>query len=187
MSGTNADELKKAIIADFPGLDTDPDFTISGKPDINYNCIAWAAFRTNVWWWPIPIDKRPFVQLDGVVIDWPHDLPCEYNIENLVSLFEKEGYKECTDGKYQEGFRKVALYFNESTGEMTHGARQLTSGKQCGLWTSKLGDSEQIIHGTAEALEGKIYGKVAKFMIKEIPKIGKATTSKKRQKGKRKK
>lgn len=53
------------------------------------------------------------------------------------------------------GFQKVA-FFVGANGVPTHAARQLPSG----LWTSKLGEWEDIEH-TLHALEGDIYGTVA--------------------------
>jgi len=46
----------------------------------------------------------------------------------------------------------------------THAARQLPDGK----WTSKLGQLEDITHGTTDVIEGGDYGEVVQFMKRPI-------------------
>lgn len=46
----------------------------------------------------------------------------------------------------------------------THVARQLTDGK----WTSKLGQLEDIVHSTVDAIAGSDYGEVIQFMKRHL-------------------
>ena len=58
--------------------------------------------------------------------------------------------------------QKIALYAKivDQVEEVTHAARQLP----CGKWTSKLGDSEDIVHPKLDILEGPAYGGVICFL-----------------------
>jgi hypothetical protein len=59
--------------------------------------------------------------------------------------------------------KKVALYVDKD-GLWTHAAKQMVDG----TWTSKLGNWEDIIHHTPQALAGPdpAYGQVACFMVR---------------------
>ena len=63
-----------------------------------------------------------------------------------------------------QGIEKLVLYADEH-GEPIHVARQLPSG----AWTSKLGASEDIEHRVLAALEGTLYGKVARLLRRRPP------------------
>ena len=58
--------------------------------------------------------------------------------------------------------RRLPIYALSFT--VTHMARQLASG----LWTSKLGELEDIEHETPAELEGDIYGIVVQYMRRAI-------------------
>lgn len=158
----NSDENKKNIIELFPLLEHDKDFKITGKPNPNYNCIAWAACVDDAWWWALPLDKRP-IHLDGVKYDWPFDAANDSTLQTFTEIFSKLKYVLCNDGDYEDGFRKICIYGN-NTDDVQHAARQHTVGKDKGLWSSKLGQGFRINHGTAYTIEGDIYGKVLQFM-----------------------
>jgi hypothetical protein len=68
------------------------------------------------------------------------------------------GYTVGGDESLEPGIEKVAL-FADAAGFPKHASRQLSSG----LWTSKLGESEDIEH-ELRALEGELYGTVAVFL-----------------------
>jgi hypothetical protein len=113
----------------------------------DYNCIAWAYEKDNVWcepglFWPIP----------------RHD----YTIETYMELFASIGYRRCEDALYEEGFQKIVLYIKDE--KPTHAARQLTTGK----WTSKLGRNIDVEHDYPEVLDGPQYGSASVFMKREI-------------------
>ena len=114
----------------------------------DYNCIAWAAGRDDQPWWPI--DLKPYY--------WPVS-PREETLENFISAFELQGYSKCRGPKPKKGIEKVAIYVGP-LGNPLHAARQLESG----IWTSKIGDEEDIEHKTVFVLEGRLYGKAKVFL-----------------------
>jgi hypothetical protein len=82
--------------------------------------------------------------------------PREETIAAFKKAFSAFGYEVCEHGKYEEGFRKIAVYAKGD--KPKHAARQLESGQ----WTSKLGRSFDIEH-SLEALEGTHYGRVVLY------------------------
>ncbi len=112
-----------------------------------YNCIAWAAGRTDVAWWP-DSEKIGY---------WPQDAPRVETLEAFHQAFESLGYSRCGDGDLEPDFEKVAFY--ALGGHPKHAARQLPDGQ----WSSKLGKYIDITH-TLHGLEGPLYGDVAGFM-----------------------
>lgn len=132
----------------FPKL-TDQNHKITSPRKIKYNCIAWAARNTERWWQP------------GVY--WPVESSRDdHGIGNVVTAFTSLRYKECDDGRLEEGFEKLALY--GSAMMYTHAASQLPDG----TWTSKLGQLEDITHTTPDAIEGGDYGEVVQFMKRAV-------------------
>ena len=126
----------------FPGLRGSV-FDITSPP-ADYNCIAYAAGDESRWW----------SHLTGYY--WPAErLP---RIEALRAVFETLGYALCDNGELEDGYEKVALYAKGVS--WTHASRQLPTGQ----WTSKLGRGEDIIHPTAQILEGREYGLISCFM-----------------------
>lgn len=124
-------------------------------PTWGYNCIAWAVGKTDAWWWP-----------SGDLLDyWPIPLDADdpEGVEQFAKAFKTEGYDECKDDSFVDGYEKIALYL-DATGP-THAARQLPDGK----WTSKLGKMEDIEHDTLTVLEGKSYGKAKVYFCKPNP------------------
>lgn len=77
------------------------------------------------------------------------------SLENCIKTFNILGYKEKGDSSFESEFEKVALYI-DADGLPSHAARQ----KENGVWTSKLGEAEDIEHNTPNELEGEAYGKV---------------------------
>jgi len=128
--------------AGFPNL-TKSGYSITSPATKQYNCIAWAAGKDNLWLWP---DPPPYAY-------WPEE-PRELSLASFLRVFHSFGYERCEDAIYEEGYEKVALYLKDSL--PTHMARQLPSG----LWTSKCGKLEDISH-TLDGLENSIYGEVA--------------------------
>ena len=161
----NSDENKNDIISSFPGLKGDSKFKIIKKGSPDYNCHAWAAFYDSIFWTPLPYNKRPQVGFDGVTYNWPFDVANDSKISTLVEIYRNLEYEEYSDGIFEEGYRKIAIYGNDD--EATHTARQLTTGKDKGSWTSKLGTSFAILHDV-KSIEGKIYGEVKQYMRKKL-------------------
>lgn len=138
--------------------DTFPDLRGTSYSDTSpctpdYNCIAWAAGESDRWW-------EPDLLMAGYY--WPANARQSYDVLALVDAYESIGYTKCPNGKAQRGYEKVAIYASP-TGEWTHGARQLASGR----WTSKLGSREDIEHETPQDLCGKEYGTVHCYMRRE--------------------
>jgi hypothetical protein len=79
-------------------------------------------------------------------------------------MFKTVGdYVPCDHGELEAGFEKIAIYVGADS-EVKHAARQLPSG----LWTSKLGDFEDIEHPLF-VLEGGAYGWVKRFLKRPTP------------------
>jgi hypothetical protein len=127
-------------------------FTETSPAAADYNCIAWAAGPTDVWWWPDPLE----------VYHWPQGVPRVETLEAFYQAFESLGYVRGEDGHLEAGFEKIALYVLD--GKPTHAARQLSDGN----WTSKLGKWIDITH-TLYGLEGPAYGQVAGFLKRPRP------------------
>lgn len=128
----------------FPNLQRSG-YSITSPATIDYNCIAWVADDTEIWWWPDP----------QYGYYWPSGILRTETIETFIEAFKLLGYTKCEDHKYENGFEKIAI-FADSNGKPTHAARQLSSGK----WTSKLGRAEDIEHHSLEGIEGSDYGSV---------------------------
>jgi hypothetical protein len=140
---------RSALESAFPNLRASV-YGITSPPSPTYNCIAWAAGDDQQWWEPIP-------HLKGVY--WPPDAPMSLLLESYIRAFECQGYELCVGDALEAGCEKVAIYAS-AEGLPTHAARQLSSGR----WTSKLGKAEDIEHDSPKALEGSLYGSVARLL-----------------------
>jgi hypothetical protein len=130
------------------------DFRCTSDRTHGYNCIAWAAGKTDSWWWPVD-DPAAFWPLARLPIG-------EERVEHFTAAFATEGYEICEDDRFELGFEKIAIFVD---GDIpTHAARLLPSG----LWTSKLGQGEDIEHTTLRALEGSEYGEARVFLKRRI-------------------
>jgi hypothetical protein len=139
----------------FPSLSASGyEITSPAAPD--YNCIAWAAEDISRWWEPVAIPLPSYYY-------WPPGVSLELMLASYVQAFESVGYRVCDDS-LEEGVEKIALYVS-ADGLPTHAARQLASGE----WTSKLGKSVDIRHRSLAALEGEMYGRVARLMRRPRP------------------
>jgi hypothetical protein len=139
------------LIATFPRL-ANEGYRITSPETDAYNCIAWAARRTDRWWWPDP---------DAY---WPPGATQATTLAAFEEAYATLGYARCASGRFELRYEKVAI-FADGTGKPTHAARQLESGR----WTSKLGRAVDIEHATPDALAGRYYGAVALFMCRPRP------------------
>lgn len=154
MFGLEKPLTEEELFQIFPNLTKD-NYRNTSDPDINYNCLAWACGDTHNWWQPSG-EKFHF---------WIHT-EFSYSIESHIKALKIVGYKELSDSSdFEPDFEKVALYVGND-GLPKHFARQ----KENGLWTSKLGEKQDIEHDTLEALECDDYGKV-KIILKKPRKI----------------
>lgn len=139
--------MSKIIETLFPHLHSD--YEITSKKTPRYNCIAWAAGVSDRWWWPSP---SPFSY-------WPKNVPREETIHSFILAFKTLGYEPCENAELESNYEKVALYAAADQ-TPTHAARQLPNGD----WTSKLGQLEDIRHGTLEEIAGTAYGEVVQIL-----------------------
>ncbi len=150
--GTGTALVRHPIENYFPKL-RPSDYEITSQKSGTYNCIAWAAGQTDRWWWPDPFD----------LYFWPQGAQRREALEAYAQAFSELGYVLCQTGDLEPGFEKVAIYA-DTIGRPTHSARQLPNGK----WTSKLGNLEDIEHGTLDCLSGSSYGSVALLLKRWI-------------------
>jgi hypothetical protein len=116
-----------------------------------YNCIAYAAGD----------ETRKWVGYREIGYYWPDGATEGHTLDALRSAFEQLGFDFCDSGALESEFEKVALYVDKD-GLWTHAAKQSADG----TWTSKLGNLEDILHRTPEAVSGPdpAYGQVSCFM-----------------------
>ena len=136
----------------FPKLKSDHDFKVTSPYNPDYNCIAWAYHHDDRWMWP---GGQELKICDGFHY-WPDGVEDSSDVSAFIKAFEKTGYAICDNCDFEEGYRKIALYVKPGTTECTHASRQLSNGK----WTSKLGYSNDIQHGSPYSIEGDVYGDV---------------------------
>ncbi len=141
------------LIATFPGLAREG-YRKKSPATWNYNCIAWAASRTDRWWEP-----------DTLYVGyWPPGVARQYTLQAYTEAYATLGYEPCHTGDLTIAFEKVVL-FADAAGTPTHAARQLDNGR----WTSKLGPDVDIEHATPDALNGAEYGTPVLFMQRPRP------------------
>lgn len=139
----------------------DGTFDVTSRFTGAYNCIAHAAHDPKHKWWPVPEGSNDAF--------WPK-VPRRRTLRAFTLAFQTIGYEECENGDLEPGYEKVVIYVSDkATPENpldapTHMARQLP----CGRWTSKLGNKEDIAHDDLDSLEGKVYGRVARFMRRSV-------------------
>jgi hypothetical protein len=139
------------FITQFPGLAVDG-YRVTSPATDRYNCIAWAASRTDRWWWPTP---------DGF---WPPNAPVATTLEAFEAAYASLGFVRCLTARFELRFEKITIFVNVD-GTPTHAARQLTTGR----WTSKLGRNVDIEHATPDALAGLVYGRPVLLMCRPRP------------------
>jgi len=141
-------DMSEFIIKEaFPNL-ADQNLAVTSPKTPEYNCIAWAAGDMSAWWWP-DANYQYF---------WPEEVPRNESLSAFKYLFENLGYQECETDDYEEGFEKIAVY-SDMNNKITHASKQLRPG----IWSSKLGKSEDIEH-PFRGLDSNIYGSVALTM-----------------------
>jgi hypothetical protein len=111
-----------------------------------YNCVSWALGLTDI-------------KFNSFSYYWPPNLPREHTVDNYVNLYRLYEFEICPDGSYEEGTEKIAL-FGDGEGLFQHVSRQLSNG----LWTSKMGELEDIEHKAPEVVSGSLYGRVSVYM-----------------------
>ncbi len=128
-------------------------YRVTSPHNGDYNCIAWAAGETHLWWWPGQDAAKEY---------WPSGIPRERTRDAFIAVFASLGYTMCEGDGPEAGYEKIAL-FADADCRPTHAARQLPSG----LWSSKLGKAEDIEHKLHD-LEGTLYGSVVLIMKRPV-------------------
>jgi hypothetical protein len=127
-------------------------YAITSPATGDYNCIAWAAGKTDSWWWP-----------DAMGVGaWPDEAPRLETVDAFVAAFQSLGYASGADETLEAGYEKVALY--ALAGVPKHAARQLPTGR----WSSKLGELEDAEH-SLDGLAGAWYGTVIHILRRPLP------------------
>lgn len=129
------------LVTEFPNL-ARADWAVRSPFDDSYQCIAWAAGRTDRSWWP----NRDYYWPPGLPTVDPPEIA---TVEHFLLGFETLGYEPCDISAFEIGYQKLAIYANEVG--VTHMARQRFLGRG---WLSKLGDLEDILHGELQDIEG---------------------------------
>ena len=136
----------------FPRL---PCTCLTSPPTARYNCIAWAADQTDVWWWPSSFPQPGCY--------WPPNAPRNNSLTSFLSAYGTLGYVPIGAGDIDNYQRVIAITGQD--GKVLHAMKRLPDGR----WSSKLGKSFDIVHGLNE-LDGNTYGTVIGFMGKELKK-----------------
>lgn len=150
--------LHQDFLEAFPNL-TATNHSITSPLDRQYNCIAWAAGESDVWWWPDSM----------FTLYWPDEAPRTVTLGAFIEAFATKGYAPCEDGHFENGLEKVAIY--ALNGVPTHAARQTNDGN----WSSKLGTSYDVSH-SLEALTGPKYGVAVQFLKRPLTSPTKSST-----------
>lgn len=136
---------------EFPFLDS-TSCSVTSACTRRYNCLAWAAGENHQRWEPDPAEDY----------HWPPGVPRELTLNAFVQAYATLGFEVCFSNALERGVEKIAIYAIERNGVNipTHAALQL----ETGVWTSKLGDLEDIHHPSVDAVNGPIYGRPAIYM-----------------------
>lgn len=91
---------KERIARWFPNLRSE-DYEIVRPEDPTYNCVAWAAGRTDAWWEP-STNPTHF---------WPDGASNNDRIDSLVQVFKALRYEEweAENDSFEAGYEKVAM------------------------------------------------------------------------------
>jgi hypothetical protein len=156
----SAAEARSQLHQEIPNL-VAATYSINGPFGTEYQCIAWAACRTDRVWWPW--DHPRFYWPPGFA-KFPVGSPVP--AAHFALMFEKKfGYRTCGNPAFEFGYQKVAIF--ENALGVTHMARQHFLGRG---WLSKLGSEEDIVHQKLTDVEGnpaaaaQQYGKVVQYM-----------------------
>jgi hypothetical protein len=150
----SAVEARTQLYPAFPHLQN-VEWSIKSPFDTDYQCIAWAACRTDRVWWP----------WDDPSFYWPpgfqkYPVGSAVPVAEFMAVFQQKfGYRACNNSDFEFGYQKIAIYA-DALGT-THMARQRFLG---GGWLSKLGSNEDIVHGEPQDIYCITYGGVAQYM-----------------------
>lgn len=122
---------------------------ITSQKSTHYNCLAWVFDETKYRWWPNKYGK------------WFSGIPQNELPLTFIRFFEKLGFAECDDWRFENGITKVSMFAKD--GLVTHFAVQHPHNN--GLWSSKIGlVGHDISHDDISAFEDRngygLYGQL---------------------------
>lgn len=139
---------KDAIEQLFPRL-CGTSWTIKSRKTKRYNCFAWAAREKHRRW---DFAKGAY---------WPSGAKRLSGIAYLVGAYLAEGFSVCNKSDcqtYDSTADSIVVYEMNRIG--MHAARLLANG----MWSSKLGDLEDVQHKKPEDISGTTYGNPIVYM-----------------------
>jgi hypothetical protein len=142
--------IRSDIESWFPNI-IGEDFKIFKSID-KFNCVAYSLDFYDDWIWT---NEKT----------WPYDkIPRDSGLDGFKELYKINGYSECNDSSYEEGFEKIAFY--SKGGVPTHACKQFGY-----MWRSKLGISVIIEHQLSWLCGDSdwAYGEVS-FIMKRLKK-----------------
>ncbi len=147
------------------------EYAVTSEADPRYNCVAFAAGDTALWWENLAVPEPGFYWPPGAILAGDNQ-----DIEALKRCFGAIGYEECAKGDLEEGYEKVALYAINKD-DWTHAAVQQDNGD----WCSKLGSGYDIRHKSPQCVVSQKYGKVMCYMKRGIAKVSYAKAKSERK------
>jgi hypothetical protein len=147
-------EAREELERLFSGLaNASPKYEIRSERTDSYNCIAYAVGVETICW-------EPFNEPDTF---WPKVAPKDFRITSLIDAYRSIGFEVDANGEWKSDREKIALYARPS-GEYGHAAVL----RKPGCWASKIGELEDIEHGTLEAVNCEAYGAFHCFMSRPL-------------------
>lgn len=138
-----------------PGLRWDKKLQIKEDMNLCYNCIAHTVNVNQFNIWPNKTITSFYLNERGTYVFWPKELPTDKSLSTFFKFYQIFGYTEKTDENLDKSVRKIAIFCEEDTDNVTHAA--VMRGDD--LWSSKLGYGPLIFH-QLHSLEGEEYGEV---------------------------
>lgn len=144
--------VRAALELIFPGL-RGKKWRLTSDYTKRYNCIAWAVGDTH----------RRWDLIDG---HWPNTVQRNYSLDALIDAYVTKGFEVCDENGrvFDPEFEKVVLYGTVSSGgrgrRWSHAAKLMPSG----MWSSKLGNLEDIQHVAPEDVNCAAYGEPLVYM-----------------------
>jgi hypothetical protein len=138
------------VESDFPGL-IGKQYDLSPE-DFNYNCLSFALGDYSQWWEP---PKGPGQY-------WPPGFSDDTTVETVEAIIRLHGFTVEIMPNEKPSSDAIAIY--ATSNHWRHFAKF-----SHGVWSSKLGDGNDVSGVTLQDLEMPIYGKVVKVLCRPLP------------------
>lgn len=146
-------EAKARVRRFLPELQEGVTFDYTSPVDYNYNCLSWA----------LSCNTRPFENARGAF--WPWENIPDDTADGWARVCMIHGFQECSDGQFEPGYEKVAIFQGTHSYDDLHAARQDKNGR----WKSKLGvQGPDIDHNNLSDLKSG-YGDVVRYLKRRRP------------------